>query len=62
MPADALKVSIEAGVTLGWQKDVGDGLTVGIDSFGASAPAPVLYDHFGLTADKILPRIKARLS
>ena len=62
LPADALKVSIEAGVTLGWQKYVGDGLTIGIDSFGASAPAPVLYDHFGLTPEKILPRIKARLS
>ncbi len=61
LPADALKVSIEAGVTLGWQKYVGDGLTIGIDSFGASAPAPVLYGHFGLVPEKILPRIKARL-
>jgi transketolase len=34
-----LKVSIEAGVTLGWQRYTGDGLTIGIDSFGASAPA-----------------------
>lgn len=62
LPADTLKVSIEAGVTTGWQKYVGDGLTFGIDSFGASAPADVLYDHFGLTADKILPRILARLA
>ncbi|MDF8335064.1 transketolase [Novosphingobium cyanobacteriorum] len=62
LPADVLKVSIEAGVTLGWQKYVGDGLTIGIDSFGASAPAPVLYDHFGLTADKIVPQVLARLS
>jgi transketolase len=62
LPADVLKVSIEAGVTAGWQKYVGDGLTIGIDSFGASAPADVLYDHFGLTVEKILPRIVARLS
>jgi len=62
LPADALKVSIEAGVTTGWQKYVGDGIAVGIDSFGASAPADVLYDHFGLTVDKILPRVLARLS
>lgn len=61
LPADVLKVSIEAGVTLGWQKYVGDGLTIGIDSFGASAPADQLYDYFGLTADKIVPQIKARL-
>ena len=60
IPADALKVSIEAGVTLGWQKYVGDGVTIGIDSFGASAPAEQLYDHFGLTADKIVPQITAR--
>ncbi len=62
LPADALKVSIEAGVTLGWQKYVGDGLTIGIDSFGASAPADVLFDHFGLTEAKITPRILARLA
>jgi transketolase len=61
LPADALKVSIEAGVTLGWQKYVGDGLIIGIDSFGASAPIDKLYDHFGLTAEKILPRVLARL-
>ena len=62
LPAGVLKVSIEAGVTAGWQKYVGDGLTIGIDSFGASAPAEVLYDHFGLTTEKILPRITARLA
>ena len=61
LPAGVLKVSIEAGVTLGWQKYVGDGLTIGIDRFGASAPADQLYDYFGLTADKIVPQIKARL-
>jgi transketolase len=62
LPEGVLKVSIEAGVTAGWQKYVGDGLTIGIDSFGASAPAEVLYDHFGLTTEKILPRITARLA
>jgi len=62
LPADVLKVSIEAGVTLGWQKYVGDGLTIGIDSFGASAPADVLFDHFGLTEAKITPQILERLA
>ncbi|MEQ1498013.1 MAG: transketolase [Novosphingobium sp.] len=61
LPAGVLKVSIEAGITLGWQKYVGDGLTIGIDSFGASAPADKLYDYFGLSADKIVPQIMARL-
>ncbi len=62
IPADALGVSIEAGTTFGWHKWIGrDGLAIGIDSFGLSAPDKALYDHFGLTAEKIVPQIKARL-
>ena len=61
LPAGVLKVSVEAGVTLGWQKYVGDGLTIGIDRFGASAPADELYKYFGLSAQAIVPQIKARL-
>jgi transketolase len=58
-----LVVSIEAGVTLGWQKYVGDaGLSFGIDTYGASAPINALYDHFGLTAAKIVPQILAKLN
>ena len=62
LPADVLKVSIEAGVTLGWQKYVGDGLTIGLDRFGASAPAEVLFDHFGFSVEKIVPQIVDRLN
>jgi transketolase len=61
LPADVLKVSIEAGVTLGWQKYVGDGVTIGIDRFGASAPADQLFKHFGFSVEAIVPQIKARL-
>lgn len=62
LPADALKVSIEAGVTLGWQKYVGDGgLSIGIDSFGASAPAKDLFAHFGFTVAAIVPQIIDKL-
>jgi len=61
LPADALLVSIEAGVTWGWQKYVGNGLTIGIDSFGASAPAEVLFPHFGFSVEAIVPKIEARL-
>jgi transketolase len=58
-----LIVSIEAGVTLGWQKYVGDdGLSFGIDRYGASAPIAALYDYFGLTVDKILPQIVSKLA
>ncbi|HEX7854112.1 MAG TPA: transketolase [Sphingobium sp.] len=62
LPEGALRVSIEAGTTFGWEAITGlDGLRFGIDSFGASAPADVLYDHFGLTAAKIAPQIRAAL-
>jgi transketolase len=62
LPADALKVSIEAGTTLGWERYTGaDGLRFGIDSYGASAPAADLYKHFGLTPDAIAPQIVAAL-
>ena len=62
LPHDALIVSIEAGVTLGWQKYTGqNGLNFGIDSFGASAPIEDLYPHFGLSVDKIVPQILQKL-
>ncbi len=62
LPADALKVSIEAGVTMGWERYTGtDGLNLGVDSFGASAPIEALYDHFGLTPAKIAARVRERL-
>jgi transketolase len=62
LPADALKVSIEAGVTLGWERYVGtDGLTIGLDRFGASAPAEDLFERFGFTVDAIVPKILAKL-
>jgi transketolase len=62
LPADVLKVSIEAGVTMGWERFTGlDGLNIGIDSFGASAPADQLYSHFGISADAIVPQIMAKL-
>jgi transketolase len=62
LPNDVLKVSIEAGSTFGWERIVGsDGLMIGIDGFGASAPAPDLYRHFGLTPAAIAARIRTRL-
>ncbi len=45
------RVAVEAGVTSFWRKYVGlDGAVVGIDRFGESAPAEVLFEHFGFTA------------
>lgn len=61
-PSEILRVSIEAGVTMGWERyTMVDGLRFGLDRFGASAPAPDLYRHFGLTAEAIAPQIVAAL-
>jgi transketolase len=63
LPRNALRVSIEAGVTLGWERYVGDdGLMFGIDRFGASGRIDQLYDYFGLTADNIISKINAKLA
>ncbi|RZA24890.1 MAG: transketolase, partial [Proteobacteria bacterium] len=63
LPADALIVSIEAGVTLGWQAYTGrNGLNIGLDRFGASAPAEVLFKHFGFSAEAIVPKIIDKLA
>jgi len=54
------RVAIEAGVTDFWRKYVGfDGAVIGIDSFGASAPAEQLYAHFGITVDAVVAAAKA---
>ena len=57
-----LRVSIEAGSTIGWERYTGlHGLRFGLDGFGASAPAPDLYAHFGLTASAITDQVLADL-
>ena len=61
LPHGPLRVSIEAGSSIGWERHVGGGLRFGIDGFGASGPIDALYKHFGLTADAITPRILAEL-
>ncbi|MGB9108325.1 MAG: transketolase [Telluria sp.] len=56
------RVAIEAGVTDFWYKYVGlEGAVVGIDTFGESAPAPVLFKHFGFTVDNVVGKVKSVL-
>jgi len=53
------RVAIEAGVTDFWYKYVGlEGAVVGIDTFGESAPAGVLFKHFGFTVDNVVAKVK----
>ena len=53
----------DAGATLGWERYTGsDGLNIGIDRFGASAPADDLFAHYGLTSEAIVPQIQNKLN
>ena len=59
---DTPRIAIEAGIRQSWDRMLGDrGDFVGMDDFGASAPAPALYQHFGITADAVVARAKALL-
>jgi transketolase len=54
------RVAVEAGVTVGWHKYVGlDGKVVGIDRFGLSAPAPVVFKELGVTAEAVVAAAQA---
>jgi transketolase len=57
-----VRVAVEAGVKFGWERYIGlKGGFVGMSSFGASAPAPDLYKHFGITAQHVADEARARL-
>jgi transketolase len=59
-PGVRARVSVEAAATFGWDRwTTDDGDQVGMTSFGASAPQPDLYDHFGFTGEKVAARAKA---
>ncbi|MBC8215698.1 MAG: transketolase [Candidatus Marinimicrobia bacterium] len=58
-----LTVSIEAGITRGWEKYTGlNGINIGLNRFGASAPAGDLAEEFGFTAEKVIDRVRQHLS
>ena len=60
--AGMVRVAVEAAVSLGWERFVGiDGGFVGMSSFGASAPAPALYQHFHITPEAVVEAVRARL-
>jgi len=63
LPASVkVRVAVEAGITVGWEHYVGlEGAVVGMQSFGASAPGPVLYEQFGITADHVAQAVRELL-
>ena len=60
LPSEVLaRVAVEAGHTDFWYKYVGlDGRVVGMTSFGESAPAAALFQHFGLTVDNVVAAVE----
>jgi transketolase len=64
LPPDVLvRASIEAAVTMGWREFVGDhGEMLGLNHYGASAPGAILFEQFGLTADRLVAAVHSSLS
>ncbi len=61
-PRGCLKVSLEAGITLGWERYVGpSGLMIGLDTYGLSAPYKELADRFGFIPQKVISKINKHL-
>jgi len=62
-PTVTRRVSIEAGVTLGWDRYVGSsGITIGINRYGASAPYEIIYRELGITSDAVLAAARKLLA
>lgn len=60
IPATALRVSIEAGVSMGWREYVGDsGVIISLDHYGASASAAELFKEFGFSAENVVAKVLA---
>ena len=63
LPKGVNKVAVEAAITDYWYKYVGlDGAVIGMNSFGESAPAEALYEHFGITSAKVVEAVLALLN
>ncbi len=63
LPPDVrARVSVEAGITHGWERWIGEhGMSIGVDRYGASAPAPRIYEELGLTAERVAAEASALL-
>ena len=61
-PSIRARLAVEAGATQGWHRYVGDlGDVIGLDHFGASAPAPMLMREYGFTVENVCRRARALL-
>jgi transketolase len=63
LPNLTKRIAVEAGIRQGWEQWIGDeGLFIGMSEFGASAPAPILYEKFGITVEHIMQAAHKLLS
>lgn len=63
LPRVKARLAVEAGVSLGWERWVGDyGTIISVDKFGASAPYKVLLEKYGITVDHVIARARALLT
>ena len=57
-----VNIGVEAAIRMGWDRYIGtDGIFIGMDSYGASAPINDLYDHFGITSEAIVSAAEQKL-
>jgi transketolase len=57
------RISVEAGITTGWERYIGlNGSAIGVDRFGASAPAGVIFQKLGFTVENVVRRARALLA
>jgi transketolase len=62
LPLNIPRISVEAAATLGWERWVGSaGKAVGLDHFGASAPYQEIYEHFGMTSERVAEECRSLL-
>jgi transketolase len=60
--AGGARVAVEAAVRLGWDRYIGaEGGFVGMSGFGASGPEDELFTHFGITPERVVAEVRARL-
>jgi transketolase len=62
-PDVTARIGIEAGVEQGWRKYIGDkGIFIGVATFGASAPAKVCFEKYGITAENVIKAAKKTMA
>jgi len=61
-PAVRVRVAVEAGASMGWERYVGlEGTVIGVDKYGASAPADIVFENYGFSSENIAQKVREQL-